>query len=103
MYYAKVKAKDLLVYPYTFENLQQENPNTSYDLRYNLQDWYKQTDDSIKNSTTLVFVKELPIPAFNNETHKVVKHQVPSLIDGEWALGWDVLEKTEQDIAATVM
>lgn len=38
-----------------------------------------------------------PMPDYDAATHRVVQHSVPTLVDGVWVLGWDVVALTQQE------
>lgn len=98
MQYAKVKSDTVIKFPYTTETLMEENPYTQYDDRFDLLGWYEQTDDAINDGNMLVLVEALPIPEFDAATKKIKEASTPTLVDNKWVLGWDILDKTQEEI-----
>lgn len=70
--YAKVLNKKIIAHPYDFLDLCKENPNTTYDDRFTVQEWYAQTEDA-KVGYTLQEVIEEPYPDINGITHIAVQ------------------------------
>jgi hypothetical protein len=99
--YAKVKTYNIVIqFPYSFTDLRNENPNTEYDDRFDLPQWYAQTQDAIINNCKIVEVFEvIPLPEnYNQFTQNAIKMILPVLLDNQWILGWDIVPKTEQEI-----
>lgn len=87
-----VKAVDGVVekFPYTVFDLRVDNPNTSFP----------------KNMTEEQFAAQnmYPVtygnPPYHDEaTQKLVQQTEPVLTNGSWVVGWDVVEKTADEIA----
>ena len=54
--YAKVKDNEVMVYPYTMETLQNENPHTKFDVKKTIVELYDGTEDQIATGCTIVEV-----------------------------------------------
>lgn len=93
MYYAKVSGDSLLLYPYHWGVLEQENPFSRFDSRYNMVEWYTKTESARSSNSVLVPVRLAAVPELDVATHYAIPKDLPELINGEWVLGWDVLEK----------
>ena len=99
--YAKVKTYNILIqFPYSFTDLKNENPNMEYDDRFDLPQWYAQTQDAITNNCKIVEVFDIiPLPEnYNHLTQTAIKMTLPVLVDNQWVLGWNIFPKTEQEI-----
>ena len=68
MLYAKVDGDSLFIFPYTPQNLKDENNQTNYDDRFDLAGWYKQTEEALKTSYLVVEVNFLDKPNFDEQT-----------------------------------
>lgn len=110
--YAKVKGDTLIKYPYTIQDLYEENPHTEYDSRFDLYGWYIQTEDAIKNGNTLVEIESPPdlleeyksslendprLQGIDLSLYKLVVKTTPEKIDGVWKFGEEILPLTENE------
>lgn len=95
--YAKQKNGIILKYPYFYEDLQIENPNTRFDNRFSLPEWYLKTEDAINIGAEIVEVIETPAPQIDFSSFDIEMKQIPELINGIWQLNWIVKEKTEEE------
>lgn len=95
--YAEVKGSQLIKYPYMFSDLQADNPSTNYGGNYDVSYWFPMTETAIQNGYSLSEVKELDQPSFDIATQNCALNNAPSLIDGEWTIGWEVTEKTPEE------
>lgn len=99
--YAKIKSDTLVEFPYTFETLQKDNPHTQYDDRFSLPEWYQQTEDAIITGCSIVEVDEnIPFPEMNPITQKLKTMSEPVLIGNKWVLGFEVIDKTQEEITS---
>lgn len=94
--YAKQKNGVILKYPYLLEDLQMENPYTSFDGRFSLIEWYLQTEDAINSGAEIVEVIDALPPKINFYEFSMEKNKVPELVDGVWQLTWVVKENTTE-------
>lgn len=77
-------------YPYTFFNLKEDNPNTSFPSNLSPED-LAEFD---------VFpVAYTQAPAVQPH-QKAVQDEAPTFVDGQWTLLWQVVDKTAQELEA---
>jgi hypothetical protein len=95
--YAKQKNGVILKYPYLLEDLQMENPYTSFDNRFSLSEWYLKTEDAINTGAEIVEVIDALPPKINSYEFSIEKNKVPELVDGVWQLTWVVKETTTEE------
>ena len=88
--YVKVNNGSVVEYPFTTAQLQRENRNVSFPKNFH-SDFISQYG--------VYSVTELEEPTYNPETENCVKDSTPTLIDGEWVLGWTVSNKTAEELA----
>jgi hypothetical protein len=82
--YVKVKDGQVAQYPYTFEDLRNDNPKTSFNMN---------TPESVFERYGAYLVHQEKTPIFNSNTHRIKVSDVPVLKEGKW-----VLEKTIVDL-----
>jgi len=88
--YAEVLGTTLIQYPYTFTQLQIENPYTNYGSNTDFVNIFPFTDTATKCGFTLVPVTILPQPTFDPLNQLCVENTTPTLVNGIWELGWTV-------------
>lgn len=98
--YAEVNGTTLVKYPYTFSDLQAENPYTDYGDNQNVAYWFPQTVAATELGYTLATVAVLPVPSYDPAHQKCVQDAAPTLIDGVWTVGWTVTDFTPEEQAA---
>ena len=89
-----VKLEDGVIskYPYTLGDLLQDNPNTSFPA---------EISEEILNSFGLYRVTRLDLPNnWDRNTQNVEEKTEPELVDGEWVIGYILVDKTVEEIAA---
>lgn len=94
MNFAKVLNNSIVKYFYTWDDLQQENPGTTYDSRYSLPTWFSFTKLA-KQGYSLQPVKELDMPTEYDHVNFMPKIRTTleyNQVDG-WHIGWDLVEK----------
>jgi hypothetical protein len=101
MQYAKVKLNEVIEFPYTWNSLNDENPYTNFDDRFDLVGWYAQTEDALNRGSEIVVVVQQPEPSINWNTHSFFKESTPTLTNKGWVLSWVIVEKTPEQIAAS--
>lgn len=89
MNYVKASGSVVDQYPYGRENLRADNPNTAFP---------RQMSDEKLAEYGIYPVFFTNQPFHDEKTQKLVKQTEPTLIDGRWELGWDVVDKTQQEI-----
>jgi hypothetical protein len=97
MSYAEVKGDIVYQYPYTFQNLQAENPFTNYGDNQNFTYWFPLTDAATVDGKELVYVRQLEQPSYDPYTQNCNPNNNPHPADGEWVDGWTVSEKTPEE------
>lgn len=96
--YAKINQSGLMKFPYTQEDLSGENPHTNFDFSIPLEAIYALTEDAEANQSSLVPVKVEDAPSDIDPYLKHVKNDLPTLVNGEWVLGWQAVPKTQQEL-----
>lgn len=95
--FAKIKDSTLVVFPYTYQTLSQENPSTNF-AGGSLIDLYAATD-AASDGSAVVEVHEVEDPIGLDHTQKIVKNDTPTLKDGIWVLDKTVVSKTTEELA----
>lgn len=94
--YVEVNAQnEVLIYPYTFENLQSENPYTNFGSNQDVMYWFPQTNAALELGYQLFGVLETPPPAYDPLTQYVTQG-APEQIDGQWYTTWTVQNFTPE-------
>lgn len=87
--YVKVKNGSVDEYPYTIQQLRQDNLNVSFP---------KQISDEILASYGVYSVTTDDAPSHAERTQNVLRDTTPSLTDGSWKIGWTVSDKTADEV-----
>ena len=88
--YIEVNAQnEIIAYPYTFSNLQAENPYTNFGDNQDVAYWFPQTQLATEQGYQLFPVLETPQPAYDPITQYVVSG-TPAETDGQWYTTWVV-------------
>jgi glutaredoxin-related protein len=90
--YHLVKVDDennVVKYPYLHKDLKSDYPNTTFGLPYS---------ENIKEQYNFNTVEDLEEPEYNNRTQKLVKWDIPRLVDGQWVIGYDVVDLTSDEL-----
>ena len=98
--YAKInQLNEVEKYPYTFDDLKDENPSTSYDGRLSLFDWFHLTEEgtSGKRLVEVITTNEIS-EEYDMRTHKIIMSNSPVCDDGVWKLKYIPTAKTEEEI-----
>jgi hypothetical protein len=98
--YAEVQGTTLITYPYTFANLQAENPNTNFGNNWDVTYWFPTTTTAINNGYTLQAVTIDDEPFYDKTTQICTQNSTPTLINGVWVLGWTVTDMTTEQQSA---
>lgn len=80
-------------YPYSIGHLRRDNPNTSFP---------KSIPDETLAEYGVYPVADLEAPSIDVATQKLVQDTEPSLVDGQWQIGWSVVNLTAEEIAQKV-
>lgn len=92
--YAKVNGETLLEYPYDFQELKNENPNTKYkinpgDSEDKIIDFYATSEEAISNpGNEIVRIIEDDVTIPDGQTIKWAES--PSLVDGVWKVEYTI-------------
>jgi hypothetical protein len=93
MYYLKI-ADNEVIYPYTIQQLREDNPNTSFPMTVYLE------------FNTLKDFNVFPVEPTNHPEHDVVYtkvlESVPTQIDGVWTQNWSTVPCTEEEVAQNI-
>lgn len=93
--YAKIKNKQVIKYPYTYDDLKAENPHTIFSGN-DLVDLFSKTNEGLAGHE-LVEVLEAKVD-YNTMTQSIVE-ETPNLINGAWYQDWSIVELSADDIA----
>lgn len=97
--YAEIKDGSVVTWPYNWDNLVKNNPNTSFPMDVGFQAMYDATQASASGNLLVKVIDQEP-PAHDPSTQMLVRNSRPTLIGPTWTLGWTVLQLTpEQKIA----
>ena len=88
--YVKITNGSVDTYPYTIGQLRRDNPNTSFP---------KQVSESILESYGIYSVTISEQPSYTERTETVNLNSTPTLVEGEWTIGWTVSNKSSEEIA----
>lgn len=94
--YAEINGGNLLTYPYTFTDLQADNPYTDFGVNTDVAFWYPQTQKAQETGNTLESVGVLPQPTYDPALQFCVQNPQPDLVNDQWVLGWVVTDKTPE-------
>jgi hypothetical protein len=95
--FAKVKNNIVECYPYSFENLQNDNPFTNYGDNVDFVSIFPDTEAALIHGYELVEVIEESPPTYNTVTQRIVKTD-PQLIDGQWKVSWSIESKSAEQL-----
>ena len=98
--YAEVNGTTLIKYPYTFADLQSENPSTNYNGNFDFVSIYPGTDTAKKTGNTLAAVTIGTPPTFDPTSQALVQNTVPTLVNGVWTLGGTLRRLTTAELTA---
>lgn len=87
--YVKVENGVAIVYPYSFKQLRIDNPNTSFP---------KEPTVELLNSYGVYPVIYKEIPSYNVATQNLSEESLPTLIEGQWVIDWEITNKTQNEI-----
>lgn len=85
----KVTNGNQIEYPYSIGKLRRDNPNTSFP---------KIVSDETLNEWNVYKVNVLDAPSINDRTQRVEQEAQPYQENGQWILGWSVIDKTAEEI-----
>jgi hypothetical protein len=79
-------------YPISLSQILSSFPNVSFPQELSV------LDLSLKEFGYYPVTVELT-PTYDSTTDKIIQRTVPTLIDGVWTLGWDIVPLTEEELA----
>ena len=97
--YAEIQGTTLIKYPYTFDDLQKENPFTNYGTDIDLVSIFNGTETATQKNYSLASVTIAPTPTYDSATQTITHNEQPTLINGVWTLSWTVSTMTSEQIS----
>lgn len=88
--YVKAENGKAVAYPYSIGQLRRDNPNTSFP---------KSIPDETLAAYGVHSVAVLDASPVDAATHRIVQDASPSLVNGQWQIGWSVVSLTADEIA----
>ena len=89
MYLKKNKKNKIEKYPYTEDDLRNDNKNTSFPLN-------PFSSSSVCDEFLIELVEKTNKPDFDEKTHKCIEEQ-PIFLNGQWNQEWNIIKKTSQE------
>jgi hypothetical protein len=93
--FAKIQNNQVVKYPYSWADLELDNPSTSFDDRFDLAGWYALTEASSESTLVEVIIPNRPS---TTSEQKLSTASEPVLVDGHWQLQWSVVDLTVEEI-----
>lgn len=87
--YIKTLNNAIDVFPYSVVALKKDNPLTSFP---------QEITNEMLAEWDVYYVVQTEVPPFVGFNEKVVPLSTPTLEEGVWTLGWEVVDKTTEDI-----
>lgn len=97
--YVKILNGSVEKFPYTVSDLYAENPYTKYDSD-DFISIFPDTEEALVRGCQLAEVQVLDVPTYDDKTQYVQQWPAPQLKSNVWTLGYDVLSKSAEEIAA---
>lgn len=92
MSHVKLVDGKVVNYNYKLTDLLTENPNTSFP-----KGWQSDEQLLVGYGIYPIFIEDTP--AVNADTHYTVTHTNPSLVDGKWVIGHDIIAYTDAELS----
>ena len=86
----KITSGSVDTYPYSVGQLRRDNPNTSFP---------KRIPDGMLESYGVMPVAYTDMPSIDERTQKTEQEAQPTLVGGNWTIGWTTSSKTAEEIA----
>ena len=97
--YIEVNAQnEIIAYPYTFSNLQAENPYTNFGDNQDVMYWFPQTNAATELGYQLFPVLESPQPPYDTLTQYIIPG-LPEETGGQWYTTWVIGTNTPEQQA----
>lgn len=97
--YAKIINNAVVKYPFTTQDLIEENPYSIFPFNTDILTVYGQTETAIRDGASIVEVLSRGIPPYNVATQKVVEG-TPGLENNVWIQTWVVQQLTQEETQA---
>jgi hypothetical protein len=98
--YVKVLGSLVLKYPYTFEDLQGENPYTNFPNPNDIPALYVGTEDQIASGAEIVSVQQAIVPVCDANKQRLIPWALPQQQDSVWVISYDVEDMSQEEILA---
>lgn len=95
--YAKVKANEVIKFPYTSLDFYADNPHTRYDSPVDIAALFPETEQATLHGCELVEVRQDPEPAHNPYTTRMALASSPVFVHDAWWLLWSAVPLSEQE------
>ena len=93
MNYIKVSnINELLKYPYTWNDLYEENPFTIYDDRFTLAEWYEQTEEGNFSGNKILEVAIQDSSTVDHSKFTVTYDSTPVFENDQWILKFTITD-----------
>jgi hypothetical protein len=87
MNYIKIsKLNKLIKYPYTWNDIYEENPFTLYDDRFTLAQWYEQTEEGSSSGNKILEVTIQDSSSVDHSKFTVTYDSTPVFENNQWIL-----------------
>lgn len=96
--YAKIKDDQIVQFPYSFGELQADNPYTNYGSNTDFVTIFPDTEEATLRGHVLVPVTDAPAPDHDPRTQRI-EQLTPIKVNGEWVREWRVADKTQEEMA----
>ena len=87
--YIKLTSGIVDTYPYNVGQLRRDNPQTSFP---------KRIPDEVLAEWGVYPVNSVPMPTYDGRTQRVEQNAQPHQEDGQWLIGWSVVDKTAEEV-----
>lgn len=95
--FVKILNNTIVKFPYSFADLQQENPYSNFGSNTDICYLYSSTEDAIKTGCQIQSVYILDQPEYDISQKKIVHQSSPQLVNNTWQLGWDIIDLTTNE------
>lgn len=87
--YVLIKNDVVEKYPYTFQDLKNDNPNTSFSI---------SPSENVLNNFNVYIVKDVEIPIYDRLFEKIIEKTPTKTENGEWKKTWKIETCSENEI-----
>lgn len=96
---AKILAGECVKFPYSEITLNEENPNSNFDDRFSLVEWFNQTNEHLVKGFVLEDVEFSQVPSYDPLTQSLLTEKMPVKQNGKWVLNYVVVNLTPEQIS----